>query len=305
VDTWGEWLVTAAGALVVGTAVRDVFHTLWHPSGRGVLSDLVLRSAWRLGRRVRRHGRPGMLTAPAGLLLVIVLWLALLVLGGALVYAAHMPEAFVFERGVDGADRGGFLDAVYLSMVTVGTLGFGDLVPDDGWLRIAVPAQALLGFGLLSAAVTWVLQIHSALSRRRALAVRLGGLWRVNLTELVSDPTSSLAAPLLEGLAADLAQARVDITQYTETFYFRDGDAGAALPAMIGVAAQAAARGRDAPRTDVRLAGELLAVAIDDFANAVDREFLHTGGSTDEVLHSYADAHGYRLAGSAPEADRH
>lgn len=299
-----EWLLTAAGALVVGIAIRDVFHTLWHPSGRGALSDLVLRSAWRLGRRVRRHGRPGMLTAPAGLLMVIVLWLVLLVLGGALVYVAHMPEAFVLDPGIDREDRGGFLDAVYLSMVTVGTLGFGDVVPDDAWLLIAVPAQALLGFGLLSAAVTWVLQIHSALSRRRALAVRLGGLWRIDLTELVADPASSLAAPLLEGLAADLAQSRVDITQYTETFYFRDGDAGAALPAMIGVAAQAAARGRDAPRTDVRLAGELLALAIDDFANAVDREFLRTGGSTAEVLHGYAGAHGYRLEGSASEADR-
>jgi hypothetical protein len=36
----------------------------------------------------------------------------------------------------------------------VATLGFGDIVPESEWLRIVVPAQALIGFALLTAAVT-------------------------------------------------------------------------------------------------------------------------------------------------------
>jgi hypothetical protein len=29
------WVVTCAGVAIVLVAVRDIFHTLWHPSGRG------------------------------------------------------------------------------------------------------------------------------------------------------------------------------------------------------------------------------------------------------------------------------
>lgn len=65
------WLITAVGAVIVLAALRDVFHTLWHPGGRG-----------------------------------------------------------------------GLPDALYLSMVTVATLGFGDIVPIDEWMRIAVRVLA-------------------------------------------------------------------------------------------------------------------------------------------------------------------
>jgi hypothetical protein len=65
------------------------------------------------------------------------------------------------------------LDALYLSTVAMSTLGFGDIVPVDGWLRLVVPVQALVGFLLLTAAVSWVLQVYPAPARRRVLAVRL------------------------------------------------------------------------------------------------------------------------------------
>jgi Ion channel len=301
--TWTDWLVTAAGAGILLLAVRDVFHTLWHPSGRGSLSHGVMLAVWRIGRRRRGRDGSGALTGPLGLLSVIVTWLALLVLGGALVYGPHLPEGFVLGTGLDADERGGALDAAYLSLVTVATLGFGDIVPAADWLRIAVPLQALLGFGLLTAAVTWVLQVYPALIRRRALAVRLAVLRRGDPRALLADPDSSLAAPLLESLAAGLGQARVDVTQYTETYFFRDGDAEAALPAMAGVAADLADAGRSAPRADVRAAAGILAVAVADFARVVDEEFLHTGRDTAHLLEAYAADHHYARAGLDQEHD--
>lgn len=38
------WLLTVAGALLVLLALRDIFHTLWHPSGFGTLARLVFRA---------------------------------------------------------------------------------------------------------------------------------------------------------------------------------------------------------------------------------------------------------------------
>ncbi|MGY1755033.1 potassium channel family protein [Blastococcus sp. SYSU D01042] len=288
-----DWLITAAGVLVVVVALRDIFHTLWHPSGRGDLSSWVMRGVWRLGRRRRQRGTAGVLTGPIGLVLVVLSWITLIVGGGALVYAPHMPEAFLFQSGLDVSGRSDVLDAVYVSAVALATLGLGDIVPTAGWSRIAVPVQALIGFGLLTASVTWVLQIYPALIRRRALAVRLAQLRSMPRDDLLLDPQSGSAAVLLDGLASELAQARVDLTQYSETYYFRDGDEEAALPAMIGVAVDLAAAGHRAPRTDVRLAAVRLGRAVSDFATVVDDEFLHTGAGTDEVLAAYARAHHY------------
>src|SRR3954465_3743867 len=125
-------------------------------------------------------------------------------------------------------------------MVTLGTLGFGDIVPTEEWLRIAVPVQALLGFALLTAAVTWVLQIYPALPRRRSLAIRLSLLRRADAVRVLSEEDVPMAANLLEDLAGEVVQARVDLTQYAETYYFRDGEASASLAANIGTAVQLA-----------------------------------------------------------------
>ncbi len=290
---WLDWSITALGGLVVLVALRDIFHTLWRPSGRGTLSTATMRAVWRLGRWRRERGATGALTGPTALLLVISLWITLLVAGGALVYASHVPGGFLFQSGIDVSERSNILDAVYLSTVTLATLGFGDIVPVTGWLRVAAPVQGLLGFALLTASVTWVLQVYPALTRRRAFAVRLAVLRSVPPEELLHDPDSVLAASLLDGLATGLAQARVDLTQYDETFYFRDGHEEVALPSTIRVAAGLAAAGRTAPRADVRVAAVLLGAALDDFARVLDEQFLHTGGPTDEVLAAYAAAHHY------------
>ncbi|WP_206340106.1 potassium channel family protein [Blastococcus litoris] len=288
---WTDWLITGVGTVVVLVALRDIFRTIWQPSGRGDISHLAMRALWRADRRRRSRGAAGVRTGPIALALVIALWLVLLIGGGALVYAPHMPESFVLSPGLDAAERSQVLDAVYLSTVTLATLGFGDIVPAAGWLRVVVPIQGLIGFALLTASVTWVLQVYPALTRRRALAVRLAQLRTVETSDLLHDPDSSLAAPMLDGLASALVQARVDVTQYSETYYFRDRSEEAALPAMLSVASDLCAAGMSAPRTDVRVAAELLGAAIHDFARVLDEQFLRTGGTTADILTAYADAH--------------
>ena len=57
-------VVSIIGAGLVLVAVRDVFHTLFHPDGRGRLSRFIGRSVWGAmrvaGRRWRRAlGWPG------------------------------------------------------------------------------------------------------------------------------------------------------------------------------------------------------------------------------------------------------
>jgi Ion channel len=297
VGTWLDWVITGAGVLLLLLTLRDIFHTLWHPSGRGSFSEFLIRTTWRAGRRRRRRGHPRAVTGPVALLVVVVAWLGLVVLGGALIYAPHLPEEFVYGPGVEPGEHGGFVDAVYVSAMTVSTLGFGDIVPGNAWLRLVVPAQALMGFGLLTAAVSWVVQVYPALTRRRALAVRLTLTRPAVQDGLLTEPDSVLAAVVLESLATELIQVRVDLTQYAETYYFRDGPE-AALPVTIGIAVDMAAQGRNSPRADVRLAARMLDDALDDFARVLDEEFLQLQGSRPEILAAYADAHDHDRAGT-------
>jgi voltage-gated potassium channel Kch len=287
------WVVSGVGAAVVLATLRDIFHTLWHPSGRGGVGRKVLASLWRAGRPRRLHGRVRALAGPLVMVVVVVVWVALIVLGWTLIYWPHLVDGFFISESLEQSTRGGFLDALYVSMVTVATLGFGDIVPTEEWLRIAVPVQALLGFVLLTAAVTWVLQIYPALTRRRALAMRLSLLRRADALRVFAEEDVPMAANLLEDLAAELVRARVDLSQYAETYYFRDGEDSASLAATIGTAVQLANAADRSPRPDMRFAGRLLDAALADFAQLLDEQFLRVGGPPEAVLVAYAADHGH------------
>jgi len=288
-----DWLITGAGVVIVLAALRDIFHTLWHPSGRSGFSRQIMAAVWRAGRPRRGRRRVSVLAGPLSMVVVVLAWVGFIVLGWTLVYWPHLDDGFFISEGLQETSRGGFPDALYLSMVTVATLGFGDIVPTDEWLRIAVPVQALLGFALLTAAVTWVLQIYPALTRRRALAIRLSLLGRADAVRVLAGEDVPMAANLLEDIAGQLVQARVDLTQYAETYYFRDGDASASLAATIGTAVDLAHAAERSPRADLRFAGTLLDLALGDFARLVDEQFLRVGGPPQAVLSAYAADHGH------------
>jgi hypothetical protein len=291
---WGaDWIVTLLGAAVVLAVLRDIFHTLWHPSGHGGTGRRVLAAVWRVGRPRQGNRRVRALAGPLAMVVVVMAWVALIVLGWTLVYWPHLDDGFFISEALQESTRGGLLDALYLSMVTLATLGFGDIVPTEEWLRVAVPLQAMLGFVLLTAVVTWVLQVYPALTRRRALAIRLSVLRRADAVRTLAEDDVPMAATLLEDLAGEVVQARVDLAQYVETYYFRDLEESVSLPANISMAVDLARAAERSPRADLRFAGTLLETALGDFAQLLDSRFLRVGGPPEAVLRAYAADHGY------------
>jgi hypothetical protein len=291
---WGaDWIVTLLGAAVVLAVLRDIFHTLWHPSGHGGTGRRVLAAVWRMGRPRQANRRVRALAGPLAMVVVVMAWVALIVLGWTLVYWPHLDDGFFISEALQESTRGGLLDALYLSMVTLATLGFGDIVPTEEWLRVAVPLQAMLGFVLLTAVVTWVLQVYPALTRRRALAIRLSVLRRADAVRTLAEEDVPMAANLLEDLAGEVVQARVDLAQYVETYYFRDLEESVSLPANISMAVDLARAAERSPRADLRFAGTLLETALGDFAQLLDSHFLRVGGPPEAVLRAYAADHGY------------
>lgn len=286
-------MVSATGAGIVLVVLRDIFHTLGHPGAQGGLSRLVLGTIWRLSRRVGGNSRLAGLAGPLAMLTVIGVWGVLAVIGWALLYWPHVSGGFAFASGPAGQNSA-LLDALYISMVTISTLGFGDIVPASGWLRVANPLEALFGFALLTVAVSWVLQIYPALTRRRVLAIRLTLLHRADTSIALPGLDSAMVAGLLESLATSIVGVRVDLSEYAETYYFREDEPGTSLAATLGYAAELGQAGARSHRADVRLAAAFLNCTLDDFASVLDDKFLHIGGTLPELLDAYAADHGHQ-----------
>jgi hypothetical protein len=290
-----DWVFSVVGVVVVLTVVRDVFHTLFHPVGHGSISPLVMRLVWRTLRLFPPDRRIASLTGPLGVTAVMVTWGLGSVIGWMLIFVAQMPGAVTYGSELDPAARNEFVDSLYLSLVTVATLGFGDIVPSSPWLRIVVPLEALFGFMLVTAAVSWVLQIYPALHRRRVLALELAMLREARESE--SDSTiESVPLDVLTTLAATIAETRNDFTQYGATYYFRDLETDASLADSLGYATELAAEARNSSDGQFRVAGAMIVAAVDRLAELLDREFLRLGGGVDTaaVVEAYAADHGHR-----------
>jgi hypothetical protein len=283
-------LCTVSGAGLILLMLVDVFHTLLYPSGSGPVCRMMIRGFWLLSRRVTR--RASTLSAPLAMAAVIGAWAGLAVLGWALIYLPHLPEGFVYGDGVP--QRGDFVEAVYISMVTLSTVGYGEIVAEHPLLRFVMALEAIGGFGLLTATVSWILQTYPALSRRRALAHHL------NLFREAAGPggASSLdpqhAAGLLESLAREVASVSIDLLSFHETYFFHEDRQRSSLPATIAYAQHLASEAQCHENPELRFAGRMLHAALDDLAGVLRGKFGHTGTTSSAVFDSYALHHRHR-----------
>jgi Ion channel len=285
--------LTLAGALLIALALRDVFDVLFHEAGRGVLSRGIVRGVWRLFRRFA-SGRDGVFTiaGPLALGAVIAVWAVLLIVGWALVYWPHLPDGFNFGSGV--VSEGSLLDAFYVSVVTLSTLGFGDITPDTGALRVIAPLQALIGFGLLTASISWLLSIYPVLSRRRALAYEVNLLLGSEMT--IGKSVLSLGAGSAEAIYAELTSRLVavgrDLATFPVTYYFTEDDDRFSLPVAMPALLDLAERGVDhSLPARVRLRATMLREAVGDFAEFTARGFHSGSGTTEQLLDHYRRDH--------------
>ena len=187
------------------------------------------------------------------------------------------------------------MHALNVSLVTLTTLGFGDITPTSNALRLILPLEALLGFGLLSASISWLISIYPALSRRRSLAYEIS-LLRVAEAEdnLSLDAlTPDVAERLLAELTSRLVAVQRDLVHFPISYYFSAADPRFSLPVAAPYLLEIARRGmHEAQPTIVRFRARLLMQAIEDLARTTATQFHGSDATTpEELLSGYARDH--------------
>jgi voltage-gated potassium channel Kch len=285
------WTVLGAGLILLMLA--DVFHTLLYPHGSGPTGRAIMRGVWLVTKKL--HGRASFVAAPLAMAAVIATWASLAAIGWALLYLPHLPEGFVYGPGVP--HHADFAEALYVSLVTLSTVGFGEIVAADPLLRLVSGLQAVTGFGLLTATVTWILQTYPALNRRRALAHQLNLFREAAGPEGLSALEPVHAAGLLESMAGNVAYVSIDLLAFHETYYFREVDERGSLPATVAYAQQLAVQAEESQNQELRFAGRMLHASLDGLADVLRGRFGHSGKTSSDVFDSYELHHRHRRAG--------
>jgi hypothetical protein len=152
-------LVDAIGTLVAARGLTG----RWRPTRQFYW---VTWRAWRaVGRRLGHH-REGFLSlyAPLTLLTLLVLWLLGLLVGWSLVYQAG-------RSSLQGET--GYLSLVYYSGTCLFTLGFGDILPTAGALRVAALTEAATGLITMALAISYLPVLYASYGRRESRLLTL------------------------------------------------------------------------------------------------------------------------------------
>ena len=289
-------LATLAGIGLILVALYDIFRTLFLPSGKGLLSKWVSHLVWNAFRSLA--GRyPALLggAGPVGLTMSAIGWTVLLAIGWALIYWPRMPESVLLSSGMNPENNESFFDALYFSVVTAATLGYGDITPEQQWMRFVAPLQAMLGFLLFTAIITWLLSIYPDLARRSAFAREVSLLREAEQTVALDFVGMDVSAveQLLGNLTTELVAIRGDIIQFPTTYYFHESSEQSSLPAILPYVLQLAQRGaQPACPPEVRLQAVRLQGALEDTATTLAQRFLDIPAQpAEQVFAAYARDH--------------
>jgi hypothetical protein len=283
-----DWLLLPAGVALILAGILDVFFTVLHYDGFGFISIRLYRKLFDVARLVtrplpRRHRALGLsMAAPLMVPVTITVWIFLVSLGYALIYLHGMRKGD-FSLAV-GRLEPSFPEAFYFSGTAISTLGLGDITPTGGPYQALAVSEALIGFGILTLSITYVLGVYNVLQQ---LGVLTAGLY--HQAHDTGDPWSILAPHFpggehrglethLMSLHRGLVEIYEGIRQYPIVYYYHSRHAYRSLPfafRMVGGVSGALRWGlpKDHPASQTPWLPTLL-VGLDTITDFLEERFL-------------------------------
>ena len=230
---------TLLGIVVILIGLVDVFFAVLQHDAIGFLTPKLYRWSWVAARTVtgplptpvRSFIRS--LAAPGMVVLTLVVWLGTQLVGFALLF---YPGVLDGEFAVGADLRPSFGVALYASAVTLSSLASTDVFPTTMLFRAVAASETLVGLGILTLTVSYLLSVYRVLQAQYALAAALH-----HQAEDGGDPRSILAPHFVsgrpEGLSTHLREfhrSLVDqaegMRRYPIVYYFQSRHAYRSIP---------------------------------------------------------------------------
>ena len=243
-----SWVFLICGILLVLVGLLDVFFAVLNYDGFSFLSSRVYRAAWSTVRAATKPLPENMrhfglsIGAPLMIPGTMLMWMAIEILGFGLIYYSQ-TDYFSFTSG----SRPTLPHMIYLSGVTIGTLGYGDITPKNPFFGAVTFTQALIGFSIITLFITYILNIYQVLQQWNTLS---SGLY--HQARGAGDPVTLLKPHFPKGepsgLDATIGGLHQNLTSYYEgvrryplVYYFHSRQARRSVPYVFRMASETAA----------------------------------------------------------------
>ncbi|MDB9526689.1 potassium channel family protein [Oscillatoria sp. CS-180] len=237
-------LTQILGTVIIAITLVDVYLTVLYPrTGRSVISLGLSRNVWAVFRWVSRwpiKGSRRVLSycGPSLLVVIVIVWVCAFTLGFALIIWPALGVGIQASQGETPTD---FQTALYYSGYTLTTLGVGDLVPKNSFWRLITVLEAAVGFSIITASLTYLLSVYSALTQRNTFALSLHHKAArradaaVMLTNLKGQGNFDPALQELSNMSRDLLSLLESHHAYPILHYFRFHESRYSLARMAFV----------------------------------------------------------------------
>lgn len=197
---------TLLGVALLTATLTDLALTLLHPSRRGPFTWPISHAVyWFTHALAKRRANPHSVLSFAGPLAMAAhmgVWVFGCWMGYTLIYLGHI-DSFTSTAASFG-DRG-LLEAMYISAVSLTTIGFGDIVAGTDALRLVTTLEGGTGFVVISGSISYLLGVYPKVSQMRCAAARMYD----------SDALSPQGAKrfIVSGRSAELSQLHRDLIE--------------------------------------------------------------------------------------------
>lgn len=165
-------LLLVSGVLVLLLTLVDVVWTTLGTHGGGPVSKHFTSMLWKLARAVRPRHRLLSFAGSAILVSLIVFWVGCVWLGWVLVYSSD-PQSLADAHTRQRADLAG---RIYFVAYSMSSMGNGDFQPQGSGWRLVTSVCTLSGIGSVTLAITFLLEVLTAVVHKRSLAAYISDL---------------------------------------------------------------------------------------------------------------------------------
>ncbi|WP_420461126.1 potassium channel family protein [Neolewinella sp.] len=165
-----DLLLTLFGFGLIGLTLTDFFYTTLSCNGSGGMTTLINAGVRQVFHIHTDRGRRW--NGAVHLIATLLNWVILLLVAGFLVYAGF-DDMVIHSSTQEPAT---LPQRAYMTGFVFSTLGTGDYIPGSDFSRYFTVVYSILGFGVLTTAITYIINVMSAANRKKNLATYISSM---------------------------------------------------------------------------------------------------------------------------------